>query len=124
MSERMSDEEFRKLCGHLDNIIAEARRARESEARLLDDVARYQDGEAYSRGHEHGTQAGLRFKAERDAAMAVLALVQFSGSAHACPICFEFSADGENHSYYYGDTEPRGLLPGHAPDCRLAKALK
>jgi hypothetical protein len=99
MSERMSDEDFERVIRAEKTptcLIAEALRARRCEAR------------------------GDAVLVE---ALAVLALVQFSGYAHDCPICHEVPADGQNHSYYYGDREPRELLPGHASDCRLAKVL-
>ncbi len=70
-------------------------------------------------------EGGERMEAQAQLAeaRAVLKLIQFSGSAHACPYCAEFPDDERNHSYFWGSDEPTGLIPGHAPDCRLKKAL-
>jgi hypothetical protein len=64
-----------------------------------------------------------QLQAQLTEARAVLALIQYSGSAHACPMCDSFPKDDKDHSYYWGADGPTGLIEGHAADCRLAKCL-
>jgi hypothetical protein len=73
----------------------------------------------------------LKLESQLAEARAVLNVVQVRGSAGACPACYEFADDSESDAksdrhvdWEYGDAKNVRALKGHAPDCRLAKALR
>lgn len=70
-----------------------------------------------------------KLKAQLAEAKAVLNLIQFKGSAGACPYCYEFPDESESSAKIdrdvgegWQDAKNVRALKGHA-DCRLAKVL-